>query len=657
MDAQQFLAEFGYIAGAQGGVQCLREMIYNLAITGNLTRQFPEDGDAQTLLQDIEIKRQSLIQSKQFKRTAKLESEPLLIPDNITLPTSWCWTRLLDIGEISPRNEAKDDDFAAFIPMSGIPQLHNGNLEIENRTWGEIKKGFTHFANGDVVVAKITPCFENGKAAVISGLDNMQGIGAGTTELHVFRAIHPEVLSTYVYIFLRSPFFTVEGESNMTGTAGQKRLPTEYFATRAMPLPPFAEQERIVAKVNELMALCDKLEIQLQNREHLQTLARKSVVAAFERVSSPNELQNCWSRLSNEINALFGKSLDVIDLREVILELAALGILSEFSLSDTPATDLIEESVASKRKRIADGVIKIKKASATDVSEQEMPAPKHWVKVSLDDLFQFIDYRGKTPIKTNAGVVLVTAKNVRPGALVSNPVEYISEQSYKAWMTRGFPREGDLLITTEAPLGNIARINSIPNFALAQRVIDLQPFAEINTTFFMYFMMSPSFQKVLLENSTGMTAKGIKAAKLKQLMVSVPPREEQDRIVQRVEKLLEVCGTLEAQLDLAHSTASKLAKAAIATITGIRNEEEEEALKTPKTELISKLRLANSPSTKEQAPLAAILARHQSEMSAGDLWQRYGGEIDAFYAQLKQEVGKGWIAEPAIAEMRETETG
>lgn len=80
------------------------------------------------------------------------------------------------------------------------------------------------------------PCFENGKAAVISGLDNEQGLGAGTTELHVFRPIHPDIHPAYIYIFLRSPFFAVKGEQSMTGTAGQKRLPTEYFATRALLL-------------------------------------------------------------------------------------------------------------------------------------------------------------------------------------------------------------------------------------------------------------------------------------------------------------------------------------------------------------------------------------------------------------------------------------
>jgi type I restriction enzyme, S subunit len=183
MDARQFLAEFKHIASAPGGVQRLRQMIYNLAITGDLTRQLADDGDAELMLRDIESAKARLTEEKTFKRSPKLENQPLILPSNINLPNSWRWSRLVDIGEINPKNKAADDTLASFIPMSGVPQIHSGRLEAEQYPWGQIKRGFTHFADGDVVLAKITPCFENGKAAVITELTN--GIGAGTTELHV----------------------------------------------------------------------------------------------------------------------------------------------------------------------------------------------------------------------------------------------------------------------------------------------------------------------------------------------------------------------------------------------------------------------------------------------------------------------------------------
>jgi type I restriction enzyme, S subunit len=335
MDARQFLAEFRHIANAPEGVQRLRELIYNLAITGDLTEQRPADGNAQTLLEAIEQERQRRIKAKVFKRAAKLESAPLVIPANIRLPESWRWTRLLDIGEIGPRNEAKDESVAAFISMSGISQLHNGKLVSESRNWGDIKKGFTHFANGDIVVAKITPCFENGKAAVISGLANDLGIGAGTTELHVFRPIHSDVHPGYIYIFLRSPFFAVEGERNMTGTAGQMRLPTEYFATRALPLPPYTEQSRIVAKVDELMALCDKLETQRQERTKLEASTRKAVLRELSSVDAVS-VSSGWERLDRNLDCLFGTPESVDDFEASLKELAVRGVL-------TPVTAIVPD--------------------------------------------------------------------------------------------------------------------------------------------------------------------------------------------------------------------------------------------------------------------------------------------------------------------------
>jgi len=169
----------------------------------------------------------------------------------------------------------------------------------------------------------------------------------------------------------------------------------------------------------------------------------------------------------------------------------------------------------------------------------------------------------------------------------------------------------------------------------------------------MYFMMSPLFQSLLEENSTGMTAKGIKAGKLKQLLLPVPPKEEQQRIVQRVEQLMKICSVLSSQLETARKQSARLAAASVSVLTGIAFQQEEDPMKAPQTELIAPLRLGTTPDIKVQAPLATILARHNGEMGAKDLWQRFGGEVDAFYAQLKTEIAHGWILEPAPAEMRE----
>tara|TARA_Y100000296_G_scaffold47008_1_gene53895 strand:+ start:4527 stop:6503 length:1977 start_codon:yes stop_codon:yes gene_type:complete len=654
MDAQQFLAEFGHIANAPEGVARLRELVYQFAVTGRLTTQREEDGNADAVLNNVARTRLHLIKEKKFKRSPKLESAPLTSPA-ISIPPSWRWSRLLDLGEINPRNQVKNDAetvvMATFVPMAAVSELHSTRIAGEVRPWSEIAKGYTHFANSDVLLAKITPCFENGKSAVVQGLE--YNIGSGSTEFHVFRPISEDVNPAYVYLFVRSPLFRAKGEASMTGTAGQKRLPTDYFALCAMPLPPTKEQSRIVAKVDELMALCDQLEAQQQKRRTLQNHLRQATLQAVAASQSPRELQDSWQRLQTNFGQLFSAPEDVEALRSAVLDLAITGYLSEASPADEAVDAFLERNNRGKQERLSSGEMKRKKASATDVHQLELEIAEHWAKVALEDLFQFIDYRGKTPPKTESGVVLVTAKNVRPRRLNKEPVEYISEKSYKEWMTRGLPKTGDLLFTTEAPLGNVALIEQEPSFALAQRVIDFQPFADLNTKCAMYFMMSPTYQILLEKNSTGMTAKGIKAAKLKQLLLPIPPIPEQHRIVDRIEQLMTICDELEKSLNNVDKVATSLAAASLASLTGIAIEQEEEPMKAPQTELVAPVRLGTAPDIKTQAPLATILARHNGEMSAKDLWQRFGGEIDAFYAQLKTEVAHGWVLEPSPAEVRE----
>ena len=146
-------------------------------------------------------------------------------------------------------------------------------------------KGYTHFAEGDVGLAKITPCFENGKSTVFRNLTG--GIGSGTTELHVIRPLF--VTADYIALFLKSSHFIDPGISRMTGTAGQKRVPTEYFTSSAFPLPPLAEEHRIVAKVDELMALCDRMEASLAagedaRRRLLEALLQEALTPSAEKI-------------------------------------------------------------------------------------------------------------------------------------------------------------------------------------------------------------------------------------------------------------------------------------------------------------------------------------------------------------------------------------
>lgn len=155
-----------------------------------------------------------------------------------------------------------------------------------------------------------------------------------------------------------------------------------------------------------------------------------------------------------------------------------------------------------------------------------------WKVCKLGDVTKFIDYRGKTPTKVQEGIPLITAKNVRMGFIDREPREYIKTDDYDSWMTRGIPKKGDVLFTTEAPLGNIAQIDTDEKLAFAQRVIIMQCTKELNPTFLKYLLMSKQVLAKIKSLSTGGTVKGIKAKILKQVEILVPSPEEQKRIAE-----------------------------------------------------------------------------------------------------------------------------
>ena len=578
MDAQQFLAEFGHIANAPGGVQQLREMVYQLAITGTLTSQLDTDGDARELLADISALRGRLIREKAYKRLPKVEAEALDIPSAIELPATWCWTRLLDLGEISPRNDALDEAAATFIPMSGFSEFHMGALAPEAEKWGHIKKGFTHFRNGDVVVAKITPCFENGKAAVIDGLEH--NIGAGTTELHVFRPIHAGILPEYIYLFLRSPYFAIEGEKNMTGTAGQKRLPTEYFATRALPLPPSTEQSRIVAKVDELMALCDQLEAQQQDRRKLQNALRQSTLQAVASATSPHELQTTWARLADNFGRLFHAPEDVDEFVAELKNMAVRGLLSLPSTSLSPVDVVVTDCDSLRDQYITSGLMRRQKLIA--VADSEVVYPEHWGVAPFDKVAVVIG--GVTKGRDLRGRDVVTCPylavaNVQRGFFKLTNLKTI--QIGKDELNKYVVQKGDLLITEGGDWDKVGRTAiwrggvdnclhqnhvfkaRVPSSSLLNEWIELVFNSGVGRNYF----AGASKQTTNLAS--------INMTQLRSFPMPIPPLDEQRAVLAKLDALTELAGVWRDQLERKQRLASLLADATVATLTGIATEQEE----------------------------------------------------------------------------------
>jgi type I restriction enzyme, S subunit len=595
MDAQQFLADFGHIANAPGGVARLRELVFSLASEGKL-------------LADCE----------------QLETTHLDKVANFVM------------GQAPPGNECNTSGNGTVFVKTG----EFGELYPIVREW--TSKPLKMAKQGDVLICVV--------GATVGKLNLAIDCAIGRS----VAAIRPrDGLNTKYLYFMLMPF-TLRLRSDSRGSAQGVIGKAELSAVK-LRVPSNDEQSRIVAKVDELMALCDTLEAQQQARRKLQNNLRQSTLQAVASSQSPHELQATWTRLADNFGRLFDAPEDVADLRQTILDLAFIGNISE--QSDKVSSDLVESLHQRKIHLSAEKRIK-RETPVIDfpgIMEMLGSIPDQWAWVRLNDIASVV--RGGSPRpagdpKFYGGSIpflKVADVTAAKGMFVERFTSTITEAGLKK--TREISTRTVLLTNSGATLGvpAICEFRTTFNDGIAA-------FVELNDAVFdeyLYLFLKSKTKWLQDIASRGQGQPNLNTEIIRSMWFPLAPISEQRRIVSRVSELMRFCDELERNLRHMTVVGKRLAITAISSLTGIAIEQEEESMKAPQTELIAPLRLGTAPSIKDQAPLAAILARQHGEMSAKDLWQRFGGEIDAFYAQLKTEVTHGWIQEPAPAEMRE----
>lgn len=206
------------------------------------------------------------------------------------LPIGWRWSDLGVVAQVNPprTNPESEETEVSFLAMGDVSE--DGRIRnIQTRRYSDVAKGFTSFIDGDVLVAKITPCFENGKGALVSGL--MNGLGFGSTEFHVVRARHELALPAFLHLHTRTEPFRTLGERSMVGSAGQKRVPADFLRAYPIALPPVLEQERIAAI---LTAVDDKLDVIARQIEATQTLKQGLMQTLFSQGVGTKDADGRW---------------------------------------------------------------------------------------------------------------------------------------------------------------------------------------------------------------------------------------------------------------------------------------------------------------------------------------------------------------------------
>lgn len=474
--------------------QELHLSILERAFQGRLTEQNHDDGTGAELLETIKAEKLQLIKSKIIK---KEKEQPVITGDDIPfdVPENWAWAYVGDIflhntGKAQNSSGSANGIIRKFITTSNLYWNRFDFSKVKEMPFTEKELERCTVKKGDLLVCEGGDC---GRSAIWNYDEEV------CIQNHVHR-LRPYVEVSIEYFYHLFYLYKFTGKLRGRGV-GIQGLSNEAIHQVICPLPPLAEQKRIVAKIEELLPLIDRYE-------------------------------QAWSKLED-----FNKRFPV-DMQKSILQMAIQGKLVPQLPEEGTGEDVFQrlKPYHKELKPCKDEL---------DFSSMDFDIPESWTMVELNQLFDFVDYRGKTPTKISEGVFLITASNIRRAYMDYTRKEYISREEYEGRQSRGITQKGDLLFTTEAPMGNAA-LCDLDECSCGQRIITFKEYTEetVLPALFMYFILSPQFQQQLLDNCTGTTAKGIKADKLKHFLLPLPPYEEQKRIVAKLEEILPLCERL-----------------------------------------------------------------------------------------------------------------
>ena len=503
--------------------KALRQKILDMAIRGKLVPQDPNDEPASVLLERIRAEKQQLIKEGKIKKDKndsvifkgddnryyeKVGSEVKDITDDLPfeIPDSWAWTRLESSVLINPRNDLSDNIDVSFVEMKSISDGYNNHFSATTRLWKEVKSGFTHFQDGDVGFAKITPCFQNRKSVVFSGLQN--GYGAGTTELHILRAVKSTITTEYLLLFVKSSYFIERGIQKFSGTAGQQRFGTDEVKKTPFPLPPLEEQARIVNRIEELFTQIDIIE---QNQA--------------------------------DIDVLYD------EFRKRTLTLAIQGKLVPQDPNDEPASVLLERIRAEKKvklgKKYVDSYIykgddncyyeHIAGRAQDEPVEVPFDIPDNWkwskIKYIADT------QTGTTPStsdKSNFGDYI---SFVKPGDLVNGRILYNREMLSERGLNIGrlIPSNSVIMVCIGGSTGKCALTDR--DISCNQQINTASPCKWVLPQYLFFFMTSDYFYKTVRANATGTATPIINRSTWENLVIPIPPLAEQKRIVAKINEI------------------------------------------------------------------------------------------------------------------------
>ena len=455
-----------------------------------------------------------------------------------TLPEGWVWTTIGEACAVNPHvtrpDGFEDDTLISFVPMAAVDEVNGVIASPEIRPIGEVWRGYKRFSEGDVIFAKITPCMENGKAAIAKGLVN--GIGLGSTEFHVLRP--PDgILPQWIYHFVRQESFRGDAAARMTGTAGQLRVPATFVQEAAVPLAPLPEQRRIVAAIETQFTRLDAGVAALERaRANLKRYRATVLKAACEGRLVPTEaaLARAEGRAYEPADQLLARILAQSHARweaahpgKRYVEPAPPDTGNLLELPEGWCWATVEQLASLEPRSIQSGPF----GSSLHHSE-----------------FQ------------DSGVLAIGIDNVLDGQFSMGKQHRISPEKFEQ-LGKYKARPLDVLITVMATVGRCCVVPAnLETAIITKHVYRISVNQELVIPFYLMFALlgGQEVRRQVLGETRGQTRPGINGTILKQIAIPIPPFAEQHCIVAEVERRLSVVAALEREVEAALARAARL---------------------------------------------------------------------------------------------------
>ena len=543
MKLDTLFENFDLLMDASNAVPKMRDLILQLAVQGKLVEQEPTDEPAGELLKRIKAEKEKLIAE------GKIKKQKLLTPiteDEIPygIPESWTWIRLEEV--FYPISVGKKKIKTSEISEEGpCPVIDQGQSYIA---------GYTN--ESDKLINIPGPVIIFGDHTCELKLINFDFV-AGADGVKVLRPI--EIYENYFFLVLKTLKIEERGYSRHY----------KYFLNNLLPLPSLAEQKRIVAKVDQLMQLCDQLDACQEKASIKYTSLNDAAMEKLLSAKTIDEFANHWQFVRNNFELIYNDPAHVNKLRQAILQLAVQGKLAPQDLNDEPAIELLKRIKTEKEKLIAEGKIK-KQKPLPQIAEDEIPyeLPQGWEWVRLDDICSYIQ-RGKGPkYVDNSEFPVVSQKCIQWHGFQIEKARFIDPASLDKYAKERFLQTGDLLWNSTGT-GTIGRLcvyihddNPYDKVVADSHVTIARPI--INSEYLFCFLANPTIQDGFEDRASGTTNQiELSTSTVKNQVIPLAPLTEQKRIVSKVDQLMHFCDELETRLNQSKKDSERLMQAVL----------------------------------------------------------------------------------------------